>query len=319
MDNPLVSIILPTFNRAHLLRRTIASIFNQTYGNFEIVIVDDCSTDDTREVVASINSSRITYTFLDRNVGPSAARNVGIRVSKGEYVAFQDSDDEWYRDKLEEQMGLMTGLGGASLGACYSKISIEKNGISDKVIPQGSVQDLQENILSTLLYSNVIGTPSLLARRSVLLDVGLFDERLTGLEDWDLALRIARHYKIGFINRVLVLSHWSPTGVNSHDYQESLYYIILKNRDIYAAHLPKRGAFLLWLAGHSLIRKNHLRLGRSAIRESLQVSFVPYRQLALLISYLGNPIYGALALLWERVILRQYPNDDKMSRRDKRF
>jgi len=99
-----VSIVIPTYNRAGLLSRTIQSVLNQTYQDFEIIIVDDGSTDKTEEVVKSFNSKKIFYNRHEENKGANAARNTGIKASRGEYIAFQDSGDEWLPQKLERQM-----------------------------------------------------------------------------------------------------------------------------------------------------------------------------------------------------------------------
>jgi len=102
-----VSIIIPTYNRAHLIERSIRSILNQTYEDFELLIVDDGSTDNTKEVVEGIVDARIRYISCATNGGAAKARNVGIAEAKYDYIAFQDSDDEWHPDKLEKQMKVM--------------------------------------------------------------------------------------------------------------------------------------------------------------------------------------------------------------------
>ena len=103
-DEVSVSIILPTYNRAALLPRSIESVLGQTYGDFELIVVDDGSQDDSAAVVARFADKRIHYLRLARNGGVSAARNAGLAEAAGKYIAFQDSDDEWMAEKLERQM-----------------------------------------------------------------------------------------------------------------------------------------------------------------------------------------------------------------------
>ena len=98
-----VSVIIPTYNRAHLVGRAIRSVLNQTYQDFEIIVVDDCSTDNTEEIVKGFNDHRIRYMRHDRNRGGSAARNTGIKASQGKYIAFLDSDDERLLKKAESR------------------------------------------------------------------------------------------------------------------------------------------------------------------------------------------------------------------------
>ena len=99
---PLVSIILPTFNRSHIIDRAITSVFGQTYTNYELIVIDDGSTDDTQALIMG-HGDKIHYIKQD-NHGVSAARNAGIRVAKGDYIAFIDSDDAWHSEKLEAQI-----------------------------------------------------------------------------------------------------------------------------------------------------------------------------------------------------------------------
>ena len=103
-QNTTVSVIIPTCNRAHLIGRAVKSVLAQTYRDIEVIIVDDGSTDNTEEVVKSFDDPRIRYVKLDVNKGAAAARNAGIRLARGGFVAFQDSDDEWCREKLADQM-----------------------------------------------------------------------------------------------------------------------------------------------------------------------------------------------------------------------
>ncbi len=108
--NPTVSVIIPTYNRANLVSRAIKSVLNQTYQDFEIIVVDDCSEDNTEEIVKSFNDSRIRYIKHKKNKGGSAARNTGIKRARGKYIAFLDDDDEWLPSKLEKQIMLFEKL-----------------------------------------------------------------------------------------------------------------------------------------------------------------------------------------------------------------
>ena len=101
---PTVSVILPTYNRAEIVKRSILSVLNQTYKDFELIIIDDASTDKTRMIVEELGDTRIKYLRNRQNLGPAASRNIGIKASRGIFIAFQDSDDEWRPDKLKKQV-----------------------------------------------------------------------------------------------------------------------------------------------------------------------------------------------------------------------
>ena len=102
----MISVIIPTYNRAKLLPRAVESVLNQTYQDIELIIVDDGSTDDTMEWVRGIKDDRVRYAQLNHQ-GACAARNHGISIARGEYIAFQDSDDIWFMDKLEKQLAFL--------------------------------------------------------------------------------------------------------------------------------------------------------------------------------------------------------------------
>jgi len=106
-NNPKVTVIIPTYNRAHLIQRSVNSVLNQSYKNLELLVIDDASTDSTEQRISEIRDERLKYIRNKVNLGPSRSRNRGIEFSTGEIIAFQDSDDEWYRDKLEKQVDML--------------------------------------------------------------------------------------------------------------------------------------------------------------------------------------------------------------------
>ena len=104
INHPTISVIIPTYNRAHLIGKAVKSVLSQTYQDFEIIVVDDGSTDNTEEIVKSFTDYKIYYICHKHNRGASAARNTGIKASRGEYIAFLDSHDEWLPEKLDKQI-----------------------------------------------------------------------------------------------------------------------------------------------------------------------------------------------------------------------
>lgn len=217
MDERHVSIILPTYNREHSIRKSIESILQQTYSHWELLIIDDGSTDRTEEIAADIavSDSRVHYYRQSQNRGVAAARNEGIRQAQYDYIAFQDSDDIWKEDKLEKQMRIFEQQPRVGMVYCAYE-GTRQDGVTVQV-PDDSVdtENLQGNLYRQLLRRNVIGGPTAVIRRECLDKVGGFDETLTCLEDWELFLRIAQMYEIGYAAEPLLVADIHEGGVSS--------------------------------------------------------------------------------------------------------
>jgi glycosyltransferase involved in cell wall biosynthesis len=183
---------MPTLNRAHLLPRAVASVFDQTHHDWELIIVDDGSTDDTADVVASFDDSRLVYLRLGDNVGVSRARNVGLDRASGDYVAFLDSDDEYHAGKLEAQVTRFVSNPhrlpqlGVVLGATQWLTSPE-------IVTRAEDGDTWGGWVSELIWEYPRHTWStMMVRRDHLESVGGFDERLRASEFFDLSIRLAQ-------------------------------------------------------------------------------------------------------------------------------
>lgn len=230
MGEELVSVIIPTYNREKTLMKSINSVLTQSYKNFELIIVDDNSIDSTESLILNIQDKRVRYIKNNTNLGPSEARNVGIKNSKGNYIAFHDSDDFWVENKLEKQMHLIKS--DSQLGLVYTGFTNYYDDGRSTYIPSKAIDiTLKEGfIYDSLLESNKIGTPTMLIKRECLDAVGGFDKNLYALEDWELSLRISKNSKIGFIDENLVHAYVSATGVNSNNENiiEALCYMINK-------------------------------------------------------------------------------------------
>ena len=226
-----VSAIIPTYNREKLVPRAIQSVLDQTWQNFELIVVDDGSTDRTEQVVSGFTDDRIRYVRLDKNSGVSHARNIGIESAQCEYIAFQDSDDEWLPEKLEKQMQVML-QAPETVGMVYCRMAGDNRAGKRRVCPpqDRKADELQGDMLLPLMIQNVVGTPSMLIRRACLEQVGGFDEGLRCLEDWELVLRIAEKYELGFVEDILVRIHYSEGSVSSEytGYIETRCYMIAK-------------------------------------------------------------------------------------------
>lgn len=236
MIKKLVSVILPTFNRSHVLKRSIESVLRQSYDNFELIVVDDGSTDTTEEIVNSYKDKRIKYIRYETNKGANAARNIGIENSKGEYIAFQDSDDEWLSEKLEKQLAVLEDPKYKD-HIVYCRIErIYKD--HKEQIPKEKDINQSGNISKRLLRYNFISTQALLLKREYFKKVGMFDEKLPRLQDWDMVLRLALVYKFKYINEVLVKLYFQTDSISSNTLAkfQSQLMLLKKHRKHYMRH-----------------------------------------------------------------------------------
>lgn len=190
----LVSVVIPTHNRAGLLSRAIQSVLDQTHRSLEILVVDDASTDDTPETIANIKDARIRYIRHPRSRGGGAARNTGIHNAGGEYVAFLDDDDEWEPQKLEEQLKILRRHPAAMCAYQGEQQSVAR------MYQMKATIDLPE--LKKGFFRG--GSASALIVRTDLLRTVLFDETLPRFQDWDLCIRLAQQASIGYTPRPLV-------------------------------------------------------------------------------------------------------------------
>ena len=197
---PSVSVIVPTYNRAHMLKEAIDSVLAQTYQAFELIVVDDGSTDDTRRLLSSYGSHRINIVY-QKNAGVSAARNRGIRSASGELIALLDSDDYWLPEKLAKQVDFFKSAPQAVI--CQTEEIWIRNGI--RVNPKQRHRKISGMIFKESLLLCLISPSSVMIRKSLLDEVGLFDENLKACEDYDLWLRITWKYPAHLIPVPLVV------------------------------------------------------------------------------------------------------------------
>jgi glycosyltransferase involved in cell wall biosynthesis len=194
MASPLVSIVIPAYNSANYIQETLESCLAQTYPNFELIVIDDGSTDDTIAIVESYGDK--IHLIQQRNSGPAIARNTGIQAAQGEYIQFCDSDDLLHPEKIAHCMAAM--LKNPDVALVYSKVrQVAANGESSVGLPDFPPDDYFDtaNLFCKILQhvGSPLQTSTLLVRKSTLLEVGMYradpDQRCA--EDWDLLLRLA--------------------------------------------------------------------------------------------------------------------------------
>lgn len=216
-DQPLVSIVMATYNSAPYLPEAISSVINQSYPHWEMHIINDGSTDNTAEVIRPfLADARIIY-HEQENTGQARAKNRGLRAARGEFIAFLDADDKWSHDKLEKQLPVFTAHPEA--GLVHTNVML----ITESGEPLGSPQRSypQGWISGDLLIDNRVNGMASILRRECLEQVGLFDESLSMGIDYDMWLRISARYQILFLDEVTYFyRQWA--GQMSHRYEERM-------------------------------------------------------------------------------------------------
>ncbi|MEM9341978.1 MAG: glycosyltransferase [Pseudomonadota bacterium] len=261
-EDDSVSVVIPTFNRAHLITDALSSVLKQEVQPIEVVIVDDGSTDATLDVIAAWNTEqapRFGLTVVEQaHAGGNAARNRGIEAARGAYVAFLDSDDTWYPEKLGKQVNRLKA--DANLGAVYCGLR-EVEAETGQVLSVPSHAFPQGDLLSDLLVSDVTGpTSTYMVRRRLLVEAGGFDEDLEARQDWDMWIRIAELSKIGCVRETLVnlRQHGGLRTVSDPTRELRAYHVILAKY----AHLRRRHGLRVSLAARASF---HRRAGRVAL------------------------------------------------------
>ena len=257
-------MIIPAWQRAASIRAAIDSVLRQTWTEFELIVVDDGSSDGTAEIAEAVEDPRVRVVRHAANAGAGAARNTGVRAAKGDWVAFQDSDDEWLPDKLSRQIarrdaGLADGRAPIAVYCAMAVVRRPPAGgrMTLDCIPWPDARRLEGDVADALLDGNFVSTQTLFARRDALIEAGLFDETLPALEDWDLALRLSRLGPFAFIDEPLVIQRFSDNSLTRSGAKRLAGYarILEKNAETLAAD-PVR------LARHARrIALGHARLG----------------------------------------------------------
>ncbi|MCK5096853.1 MAG: glycosyltransferase [Desulfobacteraceae bacterium] len=193
IDNPIVSVVIPTYNRKDIISRAIESVRNQTYKNYEIIIVDDGSTDGTVDYIKNHYNNKI-HCISQENQGASSARNKGISEAKGKYIAFLDSDDEWVDSKLTTQVAFLEENPEIALlcGRTYRSDNIKK-------VNSPLAQKITGNLFTILYSHSFVSTPTVIVKKDVLDQVGAFDLNYKSAEDFDLWLKITHDYQCAFL------------------------------------------------------------------------------------------------------------------------
>lgn len=272
---PTVSVIIPAYNRADSIADAVTSVCDQTFEDLEIIVVDDGSSDATRAVVESLTDSRIRYVAHDANKGANAARNTGVRLARGRYVAFQDSDDRWHAEKLARQMAACAS---SEAKVCFCALNRHIGPAFTKIpkssyrIPSG-LNDLHRQVLR----GSFISCQTLLVDRELVLSVGAFDESLPRLQDWELCLRLSQVAPIYFLDEVLVDLILSDDSISSdvRKYEQSAEQILDRHQALFDSDPTAEGILRLNVAlaslGHGRLREFAAQSWRALIAAGIRL------------------------------------------------
>ncbi len=201
--NYFVSIIIPTYNRAHIVARAIESVLQQSYKHFELIVIDDGSTDDTAIQLKSFIENKSIQFHQKDNAGVASARNFGVSKSRGQWLAFLDSDDEWLPHKLQDQIDFL--MAHRHLRIVYGEETWIRNGV--KVNQKKHHKKSGGHIFEKCLEQCLIAPSSVLLERKLFDELNGFDESFIVCEDYDLWIKISSQYEIGFIEHPLILKY----------------------------------------------------------------------------------------------------------------
>ena len=262
-----VSVVIPAYNSSTTIEATLQSVFNQTFRDFEIVVVDDGSTDATRQILERLQATDSRLAVIHQsNSGVAIARNTGIKASKGAYIAFLDADDLWHPTKLEKQVAVLSQCPpDVAMVYCWSRLIDEEDAVIASVTPLR----MSEWVFNQHVYINPLGNGSgLLIRKKAARKIGGFDdalraEKIPGAEDLLFQLRIAANWKARVVPEYLV--GYRMTRSNFSADKERMYRSIIRSIDLAsrdAGRFPhkaarwSKAAFLFDLISYHLIRKH---------------------------------------------------------------
>ncbi|WP_368658033.1 glycosyltransferase family 2 protein [Metabacillus halosaccharovorans] len=286
-----VSIVMPVYNREDTLKASIQSVLDQTYRSFEFIIVDDASTDQSAAVIQSFNDKRIKYIAHSENLGGSEARNTGVNNARGEWIAFQDSDDLWSREKLEKQIKVAVENIEQS-PIIYTSFVRIKSG-EEEIIPKKDERKKSGNIHKELMLGNFISTQTVLLPKKYLESVGGFSADMPRFQDWELWLRISEKFPFLWVDESLVQVYYTEGSISSDHRKIVIAYekILSMHRSLFEKAGPKYLGSFLFSYGHNLCLAGDCKWGRSILLQSFKYNKSMKSILSIIVSTVGARFY----------------------------
>lgn len=256
MLGAMISIIIPVYNRARTLERSVRSVLNQTISDIEIIVVDDCSDDEIMDVLTRIDDERVRYIRLKMRSGACVARNKGIEFASGDFIAFQDSDDEWVSNKLEIQLNVMMEH---HADICFCQLRRHYVGESAKIVLWPEATSLKDGFVEhiTLRRKSYASTQTIVAKKRVFSQV-LFDPKVIKSQDYDWMIRASERFSVYYVKEPLVEQYLQLDSISLSSYDKfvaSRSFLLKKYHDlcaqdaIFELYLLKQLAHYKSLAG----------------------------------------------------------------------
>lgn len=211
-----ISVVIPAYNRQGTIRKCLESVLNQTFSPFEVIVVDDCSTDATSKIVRNFSDPRVRSIVLRKNYGAQAARNRGIREAKGDWIAFQDSDDEWLPEKLEKQVKALAEAGFDPMTVVHTDAIWLDTATGNRLSVELPVVE-GENVYPLLLTKPAPMFPGMLVSRLALEKIGYLDEKVPSYQEWDTSIRLAKHCRFIYLKEPLFVYNLHEAETISKD------------------------------------------------------------------------------------------------------
>lgn len=206
MKQPAISVVIPAYNRAKTISYCLDSVLAQTVSPLEVIVVDDCSTDETVKIVNGYNNPKIKCIKLERNSGAQAARNRGIKEAKGDWVAFQDSDDEWRPNKLERQVKALSEVNFDPWTVVHTNATW-LDSATGRQLPVELPPVEGENVYPLLLAMPAPMFPGMLVSRAALEKVDFLDANVPSYQEWDTSIRLAKYCRFIYLREPLFIYH----------------------------------------------------------------------------------------------------------------
>lgn len=274
--NSLISVIIPTYNRAHLISRAIESVINQTYTNWELLVVDDASKDNTKQVIESyLSDPRIKYIIADKNGGNAVARNLGVNAAKGEFIAFVDSDDEYHLEYLQKAYNKLavSPENVYFLWAGTKTVGVDGVGKDSIWVPK------HENHPNQFLYELHVGIGRGFLIKKECFDDLSFDNNLRTAVDTDFLIRLRQNFNFTVLEEILLTIHTQPESVRSNFSEKKKSYNIIIGKHTNLIDSDKKLKLkwyykLLWLSLYDGDKKMALKAYKKIYNTSLKATFL---------------------------------------------